>query len=201
MTFLIYVIILPIIYLIGTLPSGLLISRLFGLEDPRTRGSKNIGATNVLRSGHKGAAFFTFTCDALKGSLAVGLTLFLAPSLAFLSCIAVVLGHIFPVWLNFKGGKGVATAVGALFVLSWPIALLALITWIAFFIATRYSSLASLSATLATPLYAFVLGEKALGKTTLILAVIILWTHRTNIGRLLKGEEHTIDSLKKPGSP
>jgi glycerol-3-phosphate acyltransferase PlsY len=201
MTLIIYPLILSIAYLIGSIPSGLLISRAFQLEDPRKHGSKNIGATNVLRSGHKGAALLTFACDALKGGLGVGLTLFFAPSLASLACLIIVLGHIFPVWLNFKGGKGIATAFGAIFVLSWPVALLCLITWIAFFVATRYSSLASLTATLSTPLYAFVLGERALGKTSLILAILILWTHRANIGRLFKGEEHHIDNLTKPGSP
>ena len=151
-------------------------------------------------SGYKGASFLTFVCDALKGVFGVGLTLFLAPSLMPLACVVVVLGHIFPVWLKFKGGKGIATACGACLVFSWPVALLCLITWVAFFVATRYSSVASLAATLAAPFYSFVLGEYALGKTSLILAIIILWTHRTNIGRLLKGEEQHIDNLTKPGS-
>ena len=138
------IMILSIAYLFGSIPFGLLMSFLFKLKDPRTVGSKNIGATNVLRSGNKLAAGLTFLLDALKGSAAVVTAFMIDPTLALWAGIFAVIGHIWPLWLRFQGGKGVATAFGVLLVLSWPVTIVCLVTWIAVASISRYSSLAAL---------------------------------------------------------
>jgi len=179
-------------YLLGSIPFGIIASSLFNLEDPRTQGSGSIGATNVLRQGHKGAAFFTLLLDTLKGSSAVLLASLLDPPLAQIIALLVVIGHIWPVWLGFRGGKGVATALGAILILSWPLAVICLVTWLVMALTTRYSSLASLTSILLSPLYAIVLERTDLVILSLVFLVLLIWTHRSNIGRLLTGRETKI---------
>lgn len=178
--------------MIGAIPFGLIISWLFALQDPRKTGSKSIGATNILRSGNKIAAFLTLFFDALKGSTAVLLALNVDPSLTHLAGVTAVLGHIFPIWLKFHGGKGVATALGVILILSVPLAILCLVSWFVIAITMRYSSLASLVTVLLSPLYAYFLNENKLVSLCLVLSILLVWTHRSNIARLLTGRETKI---------
>jgi len=179
-------------YLLGSIPFGLLITRLSGEGDIRTIGSGNIGATNVLRTGKKGLALITFLLDALKGSGAVVLALWLYPDLYQIAGIVAVLGHIFPVWLNFKGGKGVATALGVLLILDSSLALIVIVTWVTMAVVWRYSSLAALIAIGLSPIYTYVLNGNEFVLTTLTLALILILTHKQNIARLLTGSESKI---------
>ena len=188
-------------YLLGSIPFGLLISWLFNLQDPRTTGSENIGTTNVLRSGNKLAALLTLLLDAGKGSCAVLLALSLEPSFAQWAGLCAVVGHIFPVWIRFRGGKGVATAFGVILVLSWPLASLCLLTWLSLVILTRYSSLSALGAVFLCPLYALWLNENHLVIFCIFVFILLSWTHRSNIGRLITGREPKIGSTIPPGSP
>lgn len=192
---------LSIAYLFGSIPFGLLISWLFDLPDPRTHGSHTIGATNVLRLGHKGAAGLTLLLDALKGSAAVVLALMIDASLAQLAGICVVIGHIWPLWLGFRGGKGVATAIGVLFVLSWSVAMACLVTWLVVAITTRYSSLAALISALCSPLYAVFLKAEGVIGICLTFVVLLIWTHRHNMGRLITGRETKIGETSPSNSP
>lgn len=187
-------------YLFGSIPFGLLLSRLFKLEDPRTVGSKSIGATNILRSGNKTAAALTLLCDALKGSSAVAFALLLSPHLALWAGIFAVIGHIWPVWLRFRGGKGVATAFGVIIILSFPVAIACLVTWIVIAITTRYSSLAALVSVLLSPLYSVFLKREDLALMCLGLGLLIAWSHRENIGRLITGKETKIGNSSAPPS-
>jgi len=193
-------------YLLGSIPFGLLLTRMAGLGDVRSIGSGNIGATNVLRTGRKDIAAATLALDAGKGLAAVLLAGFFGPGTAALAGIGALVGHCYPVWLKFKGGKGVATLVGVLIALSWPHALLFAVVWLGMAFALRYSSLAALVATLAVPLAAFLLpegnflGATAVGEVTAILAVLIWWKHRSNIARLLRGEESRIGGSKSSSS-
>jgi acyl phosphate:glycerol-3-phosphate acyltransferase len=189
------------VYLIGAIPFGLIISWLFSLQDPRTTGSKSIGATNIFRSGNKTAAALTLLFDALKGSVAVLLAVNVDPSLTHLAGIMVVLGHIFPIWLKFHGGKGVATALGVICVLSIPLAILCLVSWLMVALTTRYSSLASLITVLLSPLYAYFLSEPNLISLCIVLAILLVWTHRSNIARLLTGRETKIGNSNPPETP
>src|SRR6476619_4642703 len=149
-------------YLLGSIPFGLILTRLAGTEDLRTIGSGNIGATNVLRTGRKGLAAATLVGDALKGSVAVWLaTWFGGPDLGVLAALGAFLGHLFPVWLGFKGGKGVATYIGVLLALAWQAALAFGVIWIAVAAATRYSSLSGLVASAATPAILWFMGYPA----------------------------------------
>lgn len=187
-------------YLCGSIPFGLLLSRLFKLEDPRTVGSKSIGATNILRSGNKTAAALTLLCDALKGSSAVAIALLFSPHLALWAGIFAVIGHIWPVWLRFQGGKGVATAFGVIIILSFPVAIACLVTWIVIAITTRYSSLAALVSVLLSPLYSVFLKREDLALMCLGLGLLIAWSHRENIGRLITGKETKIGNSSAPPS-
>jgi len=188
-------------YLLGAIPFGLIISWLFSLQDPRQTGSKSIGATNILRSGNKIAALITLLLDALKGSVAVLLAINVDPSLTHLAGVMVVLGHIFPVWLKFHGGKGVATALGVIFILSGPLTILCLVSWLVIAFTTRYSSLASLITVLLSPLYAYSLSEPNLVNLCIVFAVLLVWTHRSNIARLLTGRETKIGDSSPPETP
>lgn len=179
-------------YLLGSIPFGLIFAHFFSLQDPRTMGSGNIGATNMLRLGNKKIAFLTLVFDMLKGTLAVALTLWFDPSLYQLSAIAAVVGHIFPLWLRFKGGKGIATSLGVFLVLNPEITIMMVVTWAAIAFTTRYSSLAALLAVMTSPFYALLLDKEDLIFTTIILIPLILWTHRNNIKRLLSGSESKI---------
>jgi glycerol-3-phosphate acyltransferase PlsY len=179
-------------YLLGSVSFGVVMSKAFGLPDPHTYGSGNPGATNVLRSGKKLAAALTLFGDAAKGWLPVWLALHMGLALNWVDAIAaaVFLGHIYPCFHGFKGGKGVATAFGILLAFSPPVALCVLTTWIAVFAIWRISSLAAIVAGISSVLYAgFILGWNAQVLAYLVIALALLWRHQANIQRLLKGEE------------
>lgn len=179
-------------YLIGSIPFGLLLTRLAGLGDIRKVGSGNIGATNVLRTGHKGLAAATLALDATKGAagaLAGGL---FAPEGALIGAIAAVAGHMFPVWLGFRGGKGVATGLGALAALAWPSAIAAFAVWLAVALIFRISSLAALVTTLLAPLHVWYFAGPWTALSVGIVCALIWLRHHQNIVRLLKGEESKI---------
>jgi glycerol-3-phosphate acyltransferase PlsY len=191
-------------YLLGSIPFGVIVMRAAGAGDPRAIGSGNIGATNVLRSGRKGLALITLLGDGGKGALAV-LIAWLATRGAGLETQAVVtslaggaafLGHLFPVWLGFKGGKGVATFFGTLLAAAWPVGLAAGATWLAAAFLTRISSMGALVAALLAPLYALLLGRPAIAVLAAFMAVLIYVRHAANIRRLLKGEEPRIGAKK-----
>ncbi len=185
-------------YLLGSIPFGLIIARLAGLGDVRKIGSGNIGATNVLRTGKKWAAALTLLLDAGKGAAAVGIAgaLFGINGIAFAG-IAAVLGHIFPVWLRFKGGKGVATFIGVLLAAFWPAGLAVIATWIAVAYFWKISSLSALIAAALAPAYAIAFGSLPYALLAFILAVVIFITHHENIHRLWRGEEPRIGAKKK----
>ncbi len=186
-------------YLCGTIPFGLILTKSAGLGDIRSIGSGNIGATNVLRTGNKKVAALTLICDALKGTIPALLMGWLyGPQAAILGGLAAFFGHLFPMWLGFKGGKGVATNIGVLFGLFWPLGLVFLAVWMAMAALLRMSSLAALTASLLTPLWAFLWGRNDLLLPTLIMGAAIWITHRANISRLLKGEEPKITLSKAP---
>jgi len=190
-------------YLLGSISFAVITSKLFGLADPRTYGSGNPGATNVLRSGKKAAAALTLIGDAAKGWLAVFLAIHFSPPevsytmLAAAVALAVFIGHLFPVFLRFKGGKGVATALGVLLALNVWVGLGGLATWMFMALVFRYSSLAALTAAVATPVYAFLLGlprEWVLASG--IMSLLLIWRHKGNIQNLLAGKEAKIGSKK-----
>ena len=180
-------------YLLGSVPFGIVMARLFGLGDLRKIGSGNIGATNVLRTGNKLAAFLTLILDAGKGGIAVLVArAALGPDAAQLAGFAAFLGHCFPLYLGFKGGKGVATWLGTLLALAWPVFLAAGATWLAMAALFRISSLAALTAALLTPLWAWLLGFPQTVVLLIALAVLIYIRHAPNIRRILDGTETKI---------
>ncbi|MFA5952345.1 MAG: glycerol-3-phosphate 1-O-acyltransferase PlsY [Hyphomicrobium sp.] len=185
-------------YLLGSIPFGLILTRLAGLRDIRTIGSGNIGATNVLRTGHKGLAAATLLLDALKGTIAVllgyeiGARHGLAVDGALLAGLGAFLGHVFPVWLGFKGGKGVATYIGILIGLYWPAAVVFCGVWLTVASITRYSSLSALTASVTVPIALLVFGEAPAAVLAALLSALLLWKHSANIKRLLAGEEPRI---------
>lgn len=184
-------------YLLGSIPFGLIFTRLSGAGDIRQVGSGATGATNVLRTGKYGAAAATLIFDAAKGVAAVLIAWhFWGPTAAAIAAIGAILGHLFPVWLRFKGGKGVATSLGVLLTLHWPVALLALVTWLVVALITRISSLSALVAAVAAPIYMFVWGQTTFAVATLIIALLVLFAHRENIKRLLAGTEPRIGKSK-----
>jgi glycerol-3-phosphate acyltransferase PlsY len=188
-------------YLLGSIPFGLIFTRMAGLGDIRDIGSGNIGATNALRTGNKTVAGATFLCDAGKGAIAVLLLLAVAPAplalpLAMLAAATAFLGHIYPLWLRFKGGKGVSTFIGVNLALFWPVGLLFCATWLVIAVIFRYSSLAALIAALATPIYLILFGRYDLLPLSIILVILIYVAHRENISRLLSGSESRIGSKK-----
>ena len=195
-------------YLLGSVPFAMLSSKLFGLADPRTYGSGNPGATNVLRSGNKLAAVLTLLGDALKGWLAVFAAANLAPAMelgavaAPAAGLAAFLGHLFPIFLGFKGGKGVATAAGVLIGANGWLGLATLGVWLGVAFTLRYSSLAALCAALAAPAVAFVLGLDAYWVLACsAMSALLIWRHKDNIKRLVAGQESRIGSKKKsPGA-
>ena len=186
-------------YLIGSVSFAILVSRLFALPDPRSYGSGNPGATNVLRTGKKLAAALTLAGDAGKGWLAVWLAgLYTAETAA--AGLAVFLGHVFPVFYRFKGGKGVATAAGVLFAFDWRLGLGAAGTWLIIAAFFRYSSFASIVAAVFAGVFAvFLLGPGGSAAVVVIIALLLLWTHRGNIVRLARGEEKRIGEPATPG--
>jgi glycerol-3-phosphate acyltransferase PlsY len=180
-------------YLLGSIPFGLILTRLAGTQDLRSIGSGNIGATNVLRTGHKGLAAATLLCDMLKGTVAVVIAgYFGGPNAAMLAGLGAFLGHLFPVWLKFKGGKGVATYIGVLLGLFWPAAAVFGALWIATALTTRYSSLSALIAAFVTPIFLWWFGHPALSSLFVVLTLLLFYSHRENIRRLQAGTEGKI---------
>jgi len=185
-------------YLCGSIPFGLIFSHFGGHGDIRDIGSGNIGATNVLRTGNAKLALATLICDMLKGFLPVLIAWRFGAEPATAAALGATLGHIFPVWLGFKGGKGVATAGGVLLAYAWPLALVAVLAWIAMALLFRYSSLAALTAAIVAPLYAWIARPEGVAPlAVLIIALFVLWRHRTNLSRLMRGEEDKITLRKK----
>ncbi len=184
-------------YLLGSVPFGLVISRLAGAGDIRKIGSGNIGATNVLRTGRKGLAAATLLLDGGKGAVAVLVFASMGENLGLLAGFAAVLGHNFPLWLKFKGGKGVATTLGVLLAASWPVGVLACLTWLIAAVIFRFSSLAALLALAAAPVYAFVLDGPYQTALAAALGVLSFLRHHENIRRLIRGEETKIGGGKK----
>ena len=194
-----------IAYLIGSVSFAVVVSHAFGLPDPHTYGSGNPGATNVLRTGRKAAAALTLVGDAAKGSFAYLLARHFAPQFeggeATLAAVALAafLGHLYPVYFRFKGGKGVATAAGILLAMDWRLGLAVIGSWIAVALVFRYSSLAALFAAAASPLLAlYFLGAGPLIVAVLAMAILLIWRHRGNISRLARGEEGRIRLSKRP---
>ena len=192
-------------YLLGSIPFGLLITRAAGLGDVRKIGSGNIGATNVLRTGRRELSAATLVLDALKGVAAVLIARYVwGADAALVAGIAAFLGHCFPVWLGFKGGKGVATLIGILLGWAWPLGIIFCIVWLIIAFTQKYSSLSALTAAVVTPIFAYVMGlyvewvnGPRLAAVTALLALILIYNHRTNIGRLIDGTEPKIGSEKK----
>jgi glycerol-3-phosphate acyltransferase PlsY len=181
-------------YLLGSIPFGLLLTRAAGLGDVRKIGSGNIGATNVLRTGNKKLAALTLLLDALKGTAAVLIAAMLGPAFGLIAGLGAFLGHLFPIWLGFKGGKGVATYLGVLVAVSWQGALVFAIAWLAVAFILRFSSLAALVAGIIVPLFLWATGTVDAAVLFAIMSVIVFIKHRTNIGRLVAGTEPRIGS-------
>jgi glycerol-3-phosphate acyltransferase PlsY len=180
-------------YLLGSIPFGLILTRLAGTQDIRSIGSGNIGATNVLRTGHKGLAAATLIADMLKGTAAVIIAgHWGGPDAAMLAALGAFLGHLFPVWLNFKGGKGVAVYIGVLLGLFWPAAVIFGALWIATAATSRYSSLSALVASFVTPIFLWWFGHLALASLFAVLTMLLFYMHRENIKRLQNGKEGRI---------
>ena len=179
-------------YALGSIPFGLILTKAAGLGDVRAIGSGNIGATNVLRTGRKGLAAATLLLDAAKGAAAVLIAAWLwpdQPQFPGIAAIGTFLGHLYPVWLKFRGGKGVATLIGIVAALHWPCGLVVAGAWLAVFALTRYSSLAGMALGIAAPVSAAAMGRFDLAVLFLGFALLILWKHRANIGRLVAGTE------------
>ena len=188
-------------YLAGSIPFALLVSRLLALPDPRTYGSGNIGATNVLRSGNRIAALLTLIGDVAKGWLAVLAARLLGMPMEMVALVgfAAFLGHLFPVWLRFRGGKGVATAAGVLIAFDWRLGLAVLVAWLTVAVLSRYSSLASLVAALFAPAAAWViLGPGPVLIAVLAMSALLIARHRSNISKLARGQESRIGEKKQP---
>lgn len=181
-------------YLLGSIPFGLILTSMTGAGDLRSIGSGNIGATNVLRTGRKGIAAATLLLDLAKALVAVMVARQVWPGAEALAALGAILGHCFPVWLKFKGGKGVASMMGAALGLAWPIGLAYAVTWLAMLAITRISSLAGLTAAVAAPLAAWLLGYAAYVPVLSAIAVLVFVLHRANIGRLIAGTEPKVGS-------
>ena len=185
-------------YLLGSIPFGVILTRLGGAGDLRTIGSGNIGATNVLRTGRKGLAAATLLLDMAKGAVAVLLVAHLFPGNALLAAAGAFIGHCYPVWLRFKGGKGVATLMGIVVALHWPLGLVYAVVWLGLLAGLRISSVAGMAAALSAPFAAALFGRFDLVLLLLALALIVLWKHRENVDRLFSGTEPRIGRSKRP---
>jgi glycerol-3-phosphate acyltransferase PlsY len=183
-------------YLLGSVPFGLLLTRLTGAGDLRTIGSGNIGATNVLRTGRKGLAAATLLLDLAKGAAAVLLARETWPGSEAFAAIGAVIGHCFPVWLGFRGGKGVATLAGVCFGLAWPLGLVYAVLWIGLLALTRISSVGGMTAAVGAPVAAWLLGYPDYAAALVLLALLVVWMHRANIGRLRSGTEPRVGGSK-----
>ena len=184
-------------YLLGSIPFGLILTRIAGTQDLRSIGSGNIGATNVLRTGRKGLAAGTLIGDMLKGTAAVLIASYLGgPGAAMLAALGAFLGHLFPVWLKFRGGKGVAVYIGILLGLFWPAALAFCVIWLATAFASRYSSLSALIASVFTPPLLWWSGHAAFAMLFAVLTLLLFYMHRENIKRLVAGTESKIGAKK-----
>jgi glycerol-3-phosphate acyltransferase PlsY len=179
-------------YLCGSIPFGLLLTRAAGLGDVRKIGSGNIGATNVLRTGNKGLAAATLVLDALKGMVPALVAARYGPETGALAGFGALLGHIFPVWLGFKGGKGVATYLGVLIGLAWQVALIFAVVWLVMAFIFRYSSLAALTACVAVPVALYLRGQPQFALAFLVMSALVFYKHRANIERLMTGTESRI---------
>jgi acyl phosphate:glycerol-3-phosphate acyltransferase len=189
-------------YILGSIPFGILLTRIAGAGDLRQIGSGNIGATNVLRTGRKGLAAATLLLDMGKGALAVYFGGWLldgegVSSGAAIAGVMAFMGHCFPVWLRFAGGKGVATMMGVVLALAWPVGLIFALVWIGMLLVSRISSAGGISAALAAPLAAWALGYGSLVLPIVVMAVIVLWRHKDNIARLIAGVEPRIGGKKE----
>ena len=186
----VYLLVFGAAYLVGSIPFGLLLTRAAGLGDVRSIGSGNIGATNVLRTGKKGLAAATLLLDMAKGAVAVIVAREIAGAgLEAAAALGVVLGHCFPVWLRFRGGKGVATALGVCLGLAWPVGLAYAAVWLGMLAITRISSVSGMSAAVAAPVAAALVGRGELVPVLVAIALIVVWLHRANIARLRAGTE------------
>lgn len=183
-------------YALGSIPFGLILTRLFGAGDLRSIGSGNIGATNVLRTGRKGLAAATLLLDLGKGLASVMIAWRLFPDAVSLAAAGAILGHCFPVWLRFRGGKGVATLMGVALGLAWPIGLAYAAVWLGMLAITRISSLSGMSAAVAAPIAAAATGHGAFVPVLALLALLVLWLHRANIARLRAGTEPRVGGAK-----
>jgi acyl phosphate:glycerol-3-phosphate acyltransferase len=180
-------------YLLGSIPFGLVLTKFAGTQDLRSVGSGNIGATNVLRTGRKGLAASTLLLDMLKGTLAVVIAgHFGGPNAAMLAALGAFLGHLFPVWLKFRGGKGVAVYIGILIGLFWPAAVVFCAIWLATAVTSRYSSLSALVASVVTPIFLWWVDHAALAALFVLLTLLLFYMHRENIKRLRAGTEGKI---------
>ena len=183
-------------YLLGSIPFGVLLTRAFGAGDLRQIGSGNIGATNVLRTGRKGLAAATLVLDGAKGALAVVIAAHVFPGEEIPAAAAAFLGHLYPIWLKFKGGKGVATLLGICLALCWPIGLTFAVVWLGLLALLRISSVAGMTAALSTPIAAALLGKFDFVLLLIALAALVLWKHRANIDRLFAGTEPRVGGKK-----
>ncbi|MBO9714823.1 glycerol-3-phosphate 1-O-acyltransferase PlsY [Sphingomonas sp.] len=184
-------------YLLGSIPFGVLLTRAAGAGDLRQIGSGNIGATNVLRTGRKGLAAATLLLDLGKGALAVWLANRLFPGMAVLGAVGAFVGHCYPVWLKFRGGKGVATLMGVVLALHWPCGLVYAVVWLGLLAGLRISSLAGMIAAVSAPVSAAAFGRYELVLPLLALALIVLWKHRENVDRLLSGTEPRVGARRE----
>ena len=189
---------LVISYLLGAIPFGVILTRLGGAGDLRTIGSGNIGATNVLRTGRKGLAAATLLLDMAKGAVAVLLVAHLFPGNALLAAAGAFIGHCYPVWLKFRGGKGVATLMGIVVALYWPLGLVYAVVWLGLLATLRISSVAGIAAALSAPFAAAWFSRFDLVLLLLALALIVVWKHRENIERLFAGTEPRIGRANRP---
>ena len=187
-------------YLIGSIPFGLLMTRLAGVCDLRRVGSGNIGATNVLRTGKKGLAAATLALDGGKGALAVVAAKTFGPDMAVIAAASAVIGHVFPVWLKFRGGKGVATALGCILAIAWPVGLMSCAMWLGVAFITRYSSVAGMLAVTVAPVFAWYFADPQRAELMIFLAVVVVLRHYDNIRRLMKGEESRIGASEGAAS-
>ncbi|OAN59043.1 glycerol-3-phosphate 1-O-acyltransferase PlsY [Sphingobium sp. TCM1] len=187
-------------YLLGSVPFGLILTRVTGAGDLRQIGSGNIGATNVLRTGRKGLAAATLLLDLLKGAAAVLIGAALVDGGGPMAGAMAFIGHCYPVWLRFAGGKGVATMMGVVTALHWPAGIVFALVWLGALFGTKWSSVGGMSAAVSAPIAMWAFGRLGLVPVALALALIVLWRHRANIARLMKGEEPKVGKSKSPSS-